>query len=469
MPGSYAPDPTGLSGPTGVLDSPGSLTAPNSSLAPRDSATGSAGPASLSDPIDPLTGLPLRMTSLWPSRNGELQPLPPPMVESPIPSPIPHARIKASPGYYPDRPLDQIPPSDLLPTPDLPHLPGIPGPSYSGPVLFDGRVDGLIGAPLTRDPDALPLDTPPNPNIDFPQDTLLDPTPFDSGNRDGQLDWIDLIEEYAGRMTRSDIPDEPHNTPKEERSWLRIEHWRADATWFPTTGDSLGWLTGYGDVTIGLAKIRGLTITPGYAIHMLQGPARTDLPNTLHDLRAEVAWMRRFDARWRLRLAGTAGFYSDHLNLSNGLRFSGQTLVTYECNPDLQLVFGSSWLNLENRRVLPIGGLVWFINDRHRLDLIFPEWKFAFVAQETLLWTKWAYATGGFWGRTWQIDRTSGASDDVTYSDWRVALGMEKKTESDIYSFLEVGIAFNRKLDYVSNVGDYRPDPFVFVRGGFHF
>lgn len=429
-----------------------------------------SGPASLTDAIDPLTGLPLRLTSQWPRQNGAMLPLPPPTVEAPIPSPVPYARIKAEPGNYPVRPLDQVPPSDLLPTPQLPHLPGIPGPSYSGPVLFEGRVDGLVGVPsLERDPDAMPLDAPPNPDIDFPQSSLLDPSLFDTGNADGQLDWIDLIEEYAGRLTRSDIPAEPHNAPKEDRSWLRIEHWRADATWFPATGDDLGWFTGYGDVTIGLPKVRGLTITPAYAYHMVESPDQTDLPNTLHDLQAQVAWMRRFDARWRLRISGTAGFYSNHLNLSDGLRFSGQSLITYECNPDLQIVVGSALLNLENRRMLPIGGLVWFINDRHRLDLVFPEWKFAFVAQETLLWTKWVYATGGFWGRTWEIDRDSGASDDVTYSDWRVAVGMEKKGESDIYSFLEVGIAFDRKVDYVSNVGDYNPDAFGFVRGGFHF
>lgn len=461
MPGSRAPE---------AVDHP-SLPPANSPLPGLvlPQSPGSAGPANLTTPIDPLTGVPLHMTSQWPQRNGELQPLPPPTLEAQIPSPIPHARIKAELGNYPVRPLDRVPSSDLLPTPDLPHLPGLPGPSYSGPVLFDGRVDGLIGDPLTRDPDALPLDAPPNPDVDFPQDTLLDPSLFDYGNNDGQLDWIDLIEEYAGRLTRGDIPEEPHNTPKEDRSWLRIEHWRADATWFPATGDDLGWFSAFGNVTIGLPKIRGLTITPAYSYHMFEGPKRTDFPNTLHDLSGQVAWMRRFDARWRLRLSGTVGFYSDHLNLSNGLRFSGQSLVTYECNPDLQIVGGIALLNLENRRMLPVGGIIWFINDRHRLDLIFPEWKFAFVAQETLLWTKWAYATGGFWGRTWEIDRAAGGTDDVTYSDWRVAVGMEKKGESDIYSFLEVGVAFDRKLDYESNVGDYNPGTFGFVRGGFHF
>ncbi len=217
MVGSRAPDPLGF-----PFLPP--ANAPLSGLA-LPQAPESAGPASLTTPIDPLTGVPLHMTSQWPQRNGELLPLPPPTLEDQIPSPVPHARIKAEPGNYPVRPLDRVPPSDLLPTPDLPHLPGLPGPSYSGPVLFDGRVDGLIGDPLTRDSEALPLDAPPNPEINFPQDTLLDPSLFDSGNNDGQLDWIDLIEEYAGRLTRGDIPEEPHDTPKEDRSWLRVEHW----------------------------------------------------------------------------------------------------------------------------------------------------------------------------------------------------------------------------------------------------
>ncbi len=275
MPGSFAPNPIG-DGASPLRSDP--FQADSSVSGTLSQPAMPSNPASLSHPIDHLTGLPLRMTSRWPTRDGALLPLPPPTEESPIPSPVPHARIRAQPGHYPVRPLDRVPPSDLLPTPDLPHLPGLPGPSYSGPVLFDGQVDGLIGDPLTRDANALPLDTPPNPEIDFPQDTLLDPPLFDAGNGDGQLDWIDLIEEYAGRATRSDIPDEPHNAPKEERSWLRVEHWRADATWLPATGNDLGWLTGYGDIVIGLPKIRGLTITPAYAYHMLEGPKQTDMP-----------------------------------------------------------------------------------------------------------------------------------------------------------------------------------------------
>ena len=467
----------------GIPPLPGTQPAPSPTLPPRIPSVGDVpnsivpnvaapanNPTRLAEPIDPVTGMPLRMTSLWPRDGERLKPLPPPMIESPIPSPIPHARIKAAPGNYPVRPLDKVPPSDLLPTPDLPHLPSIPGPSYSGPTIFEGNVDGLIEAPdLGRDPNALPLDSAPNPEVDFPQDTLLDPSLFDYGNKDGQLDWIDLIEEYAGRLTRGDIPDEPHNTPKEDRSWLRIEHWRADASWLAGSGDDIGWLTGYGDVVIGLPKIRGLTVKPSFAFHNLRGPRQTDLPDSLYDMQAEVAWMRRFDARWRLRLAATGGFYSDSVTFSDGLRFSGQSLMTYECNPDLQLVGGASIINLENRRILPVGGIVWYPNDRHRFELIYPEWKVAFIAQQTLLWTKWAYATGGFWGRTWEIRRASGAVDDITYSDWRVAVGMEKKAESDIYSFVEIGVAFSREVDYESDVGDYDPGTVGFVRGGFHF
>jgi len=422
---------------------------------------------SFGEPIDPLTGLPLRLTSLA-DRNASGSAV----VDAPHPPPVrlprqPEPQFSASPATVPF----PRPPSPAFTQPDASILPPIrPVPilpnSSGSPALFNGQIDLLApGESAILFPTIMEGD----PAIPLPQ---LDPPLFQAGNGDGELDWIDLIEEYAGRATHSDIHGVPADTPPEDRSWLRLAHFRADAFWVAGSGDSLGMFAASGSVTFGLAKIKGVTVRPGATFYGFDSPTRTDVASEVKDLEVEVAWMHRFNDCWRMRIATTGGLYSDFEgdDISEEFRLSGVGLVTYEKREDLQFVLGTAFVNVESQRILPVAGLIWSPNDNNRLELIYPEGRIATKVYKEGERERWLYLSGGYFGRTWRTQRTSGAFDDLSYSHWRIAVGYETShLASGISWFVEAGFAVGRDLEYNSTIGNYTPGSRALVRAGFYF
>lgn len=419
---------------------------------------------SFGEPVDPLTGLPLRMTSLA-DREGSASaavPAPPPPAPlwgrpvqgAPIGGPVPFPRQNGAAGD-----------PDAAILPPIRPVPIFSNPSGS-PALLNGQIDPLepgesaILFPTLMDGD---------PAIPLPQ---LDPPLFEAGNGDGELDWIDLIEEYAGRATHSDIYGIPADTPPEDRSWLRLAHFRADAFYVAGSGDALGMVAASGSVTFGLAKVKGVTIRPGVTFYGFDSPTRTDVSTEVHDLEVEVAWMHRFNECWRMRVATTGGLYSDFEgdDISEEFRLSGVGLVTYEKREDLQFVLGAAFVNVESQRVLPVAGIVWFPDEDNRLELIYPEGRIATKVHTETERERWMYLSGGYFGRTWRTQRTMGGFDDLSYSHWRVAIGWETThLASGVSWFVEGGFAVGRDLEYSSGLGNYTPQPRVMLRAGFYF
>lgn len=452
-------------------------------------------PAGLGEPVDPLTGLPLRLTSLANSDGTG----PAPRIADGTPNfPVPITAPPDRPGTPSTHRADTAqqpagrthrqpsPPGPIL-RPDV-LTPALPAPPQNpllppsiidpfqqqelyqnrhhnrGPIRFDGGIQSLDNGDEVQFPTLPQAD----PMVPLPR---LDPPLFDFGNRDGELDWIDLIEEYAGRATRSDIPRDPALTPPHSRSWLRLEHWQVDATADLADSSRFGLATLYGGATLGLPKVRGITVTPSVGVHETYGTAERRLEERLYDFQVEVAWMHQLDERWRMRTEVAAGLFSDFEieEKLHALRLTGMSLFTFEASCDIQLVMGAAFLNLENQEFFPVAGIVWQPNDRLQFEIVFPEWKLAGFVMEQREGELWSYIGGGFYGRTWRVERPGGAEDLATYSNWQVHLGWEKRHISGITYFVEIGYVFDRRLRYRSDVGDFDAEELAFARVGMNF
>ena len=439
--------------------------------------------------VDPITGLPLHLISRPPlagSGQGDLLP-DPEAAQMPVPAP----RSAGFPGPasslpFPSKPQVPVqrtrPPVTLLPPPlqELRSFPqsgfpqsgftdpgragSLPSRSTSSPIIFDGRIEPLSYDQVqSGDFDWGSLDPP------IPQ---LDPPLSEFGNADGTLDVYDILEDFSGRATHGGLPDTPHLTHPDQRSWLRIEDWRAEVSWLAGTRDQLGISTARGSVGVGLARIKGLVLRPTFASYWLNGPSQTDLPAQVSDAELEVTWMHRFNDRFRMHVSGRGGIYSDFNtsdDLEEALRVSGTGIGALEINPDLQVVLGVAYFNLGSVWMWPVAGIVYQPDDEVRLELLFPEGRVSAVINETDVFTERIYVGTRFFGRTWQIDRTNGTRERVTYSDWRITTGREIRYIYGITTFLEFGYAFQRELEYRSGLGDSEPQGVALFSGGLYY
>ncbi len=428
--------------------------------------------------IDPLTGLPLHMTTLGPGPSGGINSglnaapnmgaadfnsglLPAGLFSSGIgqsasvPQPTRSSWNGPAPGMQPRQewagfPTQQQPIGQS----------GVVQVGHTGPILFAGNIEPLAPGEVVNAgglPTSVPL-----PDQVASRDSLL-PELQDFGDL-----TTNLLEGMKG---------EPYDRSMEDlcisrKGYVVLEHWGWHATALAGRRNSLGMTNVQASFTLSFPQlVDGLTVRPQFGWHQLSGPSRTDMPGQVFDVMVEGAWRQRVTDRAYIRVAGTAGLYTDfdQSGLTDGVRVSGMALGTYEVSDALQLVLGAAVINLENRRVLPIAGVVFHPDDDLRMELMFPEGRIARRIDPGRDYDRWIYVAGSFFGRTWNIARSSGVTENVTYSDWRVGLGIESHLQTRAVWYLELGASLGRELEYESHVGDYDPSTTGYLRGGIYY
>jgi hypothetical protein len=214
-----------------------------------------------------------------------------------------------------------------------------------------------------------------------------------------------------------------------------------------------------------------MVITPGFAVHYLDGPASTDLPARLYDAVIQFRWFSQVTPTLGLDLSLTPGVFSDFdQSSSKAFRMPGHAAAAYTLNDTTKIVLGAAYLARPDLNVIPIGGIIWTPRDDWKLDLLFPEPKIA----HRVTWCghlgddiqDWVYIAGEFMGDAWAIRRSDGSTDQVVLSDDRILLGMERKVIGGASSKVEIGYVFNRRVRYTSSTPDFWPDSTVLLRCG---
>ena len=162
---------------------------------------------------------------------------------------------------------------------------------------------------------------------------------------------------------------------------------------------------------------------------------------------------------------------------SDSLRFTGRVVGVWRWNETTHLLLGASYQNISDWKVVPVFGLTWKPNENSYLDATFPMAKAARrITQMQGLPTfengespYWIYVTGGLTGGRWAIkpdgeDRNLwGANALVSYYDYRILGGLEKKVLGEVNWAVEGGLVFARHLEIegwtVSGYRDEKPRP----------
>lgn len=215
-----------------------------------------------------------------------------------------------------------------------------------------------------------------------------------------------------------------------------------------------------------------LFIMPGFNMYLMADPGGTrDLPPQLYTAYVDFTWAPLFFDHHRLLLTVAPSLYSDfEADTSEGFRLTGKALYVWDAVPDkLQFVAGVLYLNRDNIRLLPAGGAIWKPTPDFCFELIFPRPKLGMRVNVGTGYEDWIYVAAEFGGNTWSIVRDNGTPDKVTWSDYRVMTGYERRLDGGAGYRLEAGYVFGRQLEYASGIGDYDPEPTFILRGGITF
>ena len=241
-------------------------------------------------------------------------------------------------------------------------------------------------------------------------------------------------------------------------------------TWIARDGSSgLGIVESEAFVTVAVpAPTRQwpMLISPYLNIRSLDGPTSVDVPATLYETYVDFMWVPQLTDRLLGVVAVTPSVYSDfQQGDGNGFRWQGKGLARWDILPQqLQLLAGVLYLNRQDVRVLPAGGLIWKPNDTHNYELLFPRPKLATRIRYGETWADWIYVAGEFGGNSFAILHRDRTRDLVTLRDWRLLLGVERKLDGGAGLRAEVGLVFNRRLEFTSELPDVELDSTLLLR-----
>jgi len=214
-----------------------------------------------------------------------------------------------------------------------------------------------------------------------------------------------------------------------------------------------------------------LLITPGFAVHYLDGPLVPDLPARVYDAYTQFRSLGRVNPRLGVELAVTLGAFSDfRQGADEAFRITGHGAAMWEWTPTMKVVLGAAYIDTPDADVIPVCGLIWSPHEDFTLEAVFPRPKLAHRVYWPGACTKdvqdWVYVAGEFGNDTWAIRRTGGTDDEVNYRDWRVVLGLERKAIGRLDARLELAYVFSRELKYKSPTPNLDLSDTVMLRAG---
>jgi hypothetical protein len=215
-------------------------------------------------------------------------------------------------------------------------------------------------------------------------------------------------------------------------------------------------------------------VTPGFAVHMWDGPfsaagpISADLPPLAYDAYLGVAWNPQINPWLGAELGAQIGIFSDFSKVTeDSIRVPAHGIAVLSFSPSFQIKAGVIYLDRNEVKLLPAGGIVWTPNADTRFEILFPNPKLA--SRLTTIGTTdwWWYLRGEYGGGAWTVKRVGGAVERMDYNDLRAALGLQFVQTAGVDGFFEVGFAFDREIVYVESPQDhYKPGTTLFLGGG---
>jgi hypothetical protein len=261
-----------------------------------------------------------------------------------------------------------------------------------------------------------------------------------------------------------EVPGETETAAKEPVATRSLGDFRgyrvssAGMSWTLGDGDQFGSFALEANPYLEAGIESGLVL--GLGFRFLSGPERTDMPPRVYDF--SVGYQTRgqiSDLAFDLSTVILAA--SDFEGSSrDGIRLPAHAVGYLTFTNDIDLVFGVDYLDRDDIHILPVGGLVIRPGADVRIELVFPRPRVEFQLTSDYR----LYFRGGLGGGTWAVERDSELDDLASLYELQFGVGLARACGNGGWSALEFVYLFDRKLEYVSGMGDYHIGPTMMIR-----
>ena len=272
----------------------------------------------------------------------------------------------------------------------------------------------------------------------------------------------------------------PNESPTQEQNRGFFQHARFEAAWLIGTGQNNI------DVVELEAKTRlaipfvtretPLGITPGFESTFFSSNP-PGVPDVAHRAYVELMHKRPFGEQLMTYSGVTLGWHSDFKQSnSDAFRFEASLIGVWTHSPEWQFVAGLLYLDRPQIKFLPVGGLLWRPRTDLQVDLVFPKPK---ISRRTDFFTQslhprdpvqdWVYISGDYGGNVWAVDTPGPVTDMMSYRDYRIAIGFQRKRLGGIDFELEAGYVFARKFEFESGAPSIRPSEALMLQAKFEY
>ncbi|MGB7324664.1 MAG: hypothetical protein WBD31_07320 [Rubripirellula sp.] len=202
-----------------------------------------------------------------------------------------------------------------------------------------------------------------------------------------------------------------------------------------------------------------LYVVPSFSLHLWDGPKTTvqknaDLPGSAYSAFLDLGWNSDPNQMVSTELGIRVGAFTDFDTFnSDSIRILGKALASFRLTPTSTLKGGVYYLDRNELKIVPAFGVLCQPNPYTRVDLFFPQPKFARYLRTVGTQDVWWYLSGDYGGGSWTVTRADGSEDSIDINDLRAVAGLEWGRSDEIRAgrrlgFAEIGYVFNRELRY---------------------
>lgn len=206
-----------------------------------------------------------------------------------------------------------------------------------------------------------------------------------------------------------------------------------------------------------------LYIAPTFSVNTFAGPAAStgaDLPGSTYGASLDFSWRSNPEQIVGAELLFSVGSFSEwELARTDAILFRGRGLGVVRLTPTTTFKLGIIYYDRVDIKLLPAFGVFCRPNPATKIDLFFPEPRYARYLATVGTNDVWWYLEGEYGGGSWAIDRDDGREDQFDYNDIRFRGGWEWGPTERMRAgqrtwFFDLGVAFERQIVYRYNPQD---------------